>query len=100
MKNWLIGLLASPLLPILVQTYKVLLAVENTLNDILKAVTDLGIPVDTPIFDSVKTVITAVIAVKIAIVNTIEFLGGSISIESQIEAMNLKEEIEKLKKTL
>ncbi len=100
MKTWLIGWLAGPLLPILLQSYKVLLATETTLNDVLKTVTDLGIPTDTPIFNSIKTVITAVIAVKVAVQKTIEFLGGTIPPEVQTSSLSLEKELEKLKKIL
>jgi hypothetical protein len=100
MKKWFISWLADPLVPILVQSYRVLLATESTLNDVLKTASDLGVSADTPIFNSIKTVITAVIAVKVAVSKTVEFLGGVIPPEVQTSTLNLEKELEKLKKIL
>jgi len=100
MKQWLINKLSGPVLPVLLQAYKVLAAVENSLNDILKVVTDLGVPTETPIFNTIKTVITAVIAIKVAVQTVIEFLGGQIPVQAQVSALNLEKEIEELKKML
>jgi len=100
MKKWLVSKLAGPVLPILLQVYRVLAAVENSLNDILKIVTDLGVPTETPIFNTIKTVITAVIAIKVAVQTAIEFLGGVVPVQAQTAALDLDKEIEELKKML
>lgn len=101
MRQWLIGWLAEPLNPILQQAFKVLLAIENSLNDVLKTVTDLGVPTDTPIFNTIKTIITAVIAVKLAFQKAIEFLGGEVNtIQTETSTLNLEKELDQLKKLL
>lgn len=97
MKKWIINKLAKPLLPVLIQAYTVLLAAETALNEVLEKINELGIPADTPIYDNIKKIITATIAVKMTVVKTVKFLGGNIPSAHATSHLNLEEELEKLK---
>lgn len=99
MITWLRNKLAAPLLPILIQTHKVSLLIEVTLATILKMVVDGGVAIDTPIYNNIAKVLTAVQTINEALNKTIEFLGGTpITAQSLAsQPQDLDAELEKLK---
>lgn len=99
MRNWIISKFAGPVLPILTQVYKVIVAIESNLKEIIKVVTDFGIPTNTPIFTTIQTVIAAADAIKNAVEKVIAFLGGTLAASAKLST-DLNKEIEELKKLL
>jgi hypothetical protein len=92
--SWIINKFAAPLVPVLVQTYKVAVAIEGALADVLKVVV-----VGTPTYDNVKSVSDAVAGIKTAVAKAIVFLGGIIPATTTANS-NLKDELDKLRKLL
>ena len=92
-QTWIIGKFAKPVLPILQQTYKVTVAVEDAIIEILK-----NLVVGSPAYVKADSVLDAVMVVKDAIFKIITFLGGSVM--ASYAASNLQDEIDKLKKLL
>jgi len=102
MKKWIIKTLAKPVLPVLIQTHKVVNILEVKLEDVIEAILKLGIPDNSPVCATLLNILTATVVVRKALEKTIEFLGGEISVEakSSLKDFNLDSEIEKLKKLL
>jgi hypothetical protein len=92
--TWIINKFAAPLVPILVQTYKVAIAIDGALADVLKVIV-----VGTPTYDNVKSVSDAVAGIKSAVAKAIVFLGGIIPTTATATS-NLKDELDKLRKLL
>lgn len=99
MLTWLKNKLAAPLLPVLEQTYNVVIAIEPAINDIISKAAELGISNDSPILATLNTIKNAVSTIKDVVVKTIEFFGGEIPVAAQ-GTLSLENEIEKLKKLI
>lgn len=99
MISWIRNKLAEPVLPILVQLFKVSLAVESTLGSVLKIITENGVTVGSPIYNKVERVLIAIMTFKEAISKIIQFLGGSLPVTSS-SSVDLDEELKKLKSLL
>ena len=95
--NWVVTKFAGlvlPVLPVLIQSYKVTSALEGTLQDILKQLVPEG-----KAYADVKSVLDADTCIKSALAKAIVFLGGIIPV-TQASTSNLKDEVDKLKKLL
>lgn len=99
MKSWIISKFAKPVLPILLQVYKVLGILTNTLEAIRVALPSLGIVAGTPVFHKIAIATTALSTVYAAITKVITYLGGELPVLTSSEN-DIEEEVRKLKKLL
>lgn len=94
---WLVVKIAKPILPVLLQTYKVVVLVDNAIIIILaKADAELG----TPIYKNIEMVSSAVMATKTALAKVILFMGGEVPLATSLIDSCLEKEIKKLKRLL
>lgn len=102
MIKWLRNKLASPLLPILIQTHKVTLLISVNLETVIKYLVDGGVAIDSPIYNNVAKVLSAFKVVNEALSRIILALGGEPFVTQSVlnETISLDSELEKLKNLL
>lgn len=100
MKNWIVSELSKPVIPLLTQAHKVVVLVEKNLMLAIEVLDQLKIPGESPVSDTVKTVFTAVIGIKLTIEKTLKFFGAEVVYSQSINASELQAEIDKLKSLL
>jgi hypothetical protein len=102
-KNWVVGKIIKPAIPVIKQSIYVLDIVAAKIDDSLKALSTLGIQIDGTILNNIQNVLSAVSVVKAALIRVLEFLGEkgfNVQNTESLVNVDLNKEIEKLKELI